>query len=581
MDRIEASNAAYGLHCEACELRGAGQNEEAAGRWATCVELAPDEPVYLREYADCLARLQRWELDLHYASLAASLEPSNPEAWALMGSACGYLGRQEEAKRCYDRANRLAPNSPSVLWNRSLYYLLHGRYAEGWRDYEWRFLTNQRRRTLKAAWDGRADGPSPPAPSPIGMGEGLVEGVDTKGIGEPHPPFERKRGPEPSTEAVPGNAAGRGTSCPSRAMGVPPGRRSRVLLVWSEQGLGDTLQFVRFLKLAKERWGGRVVFETQRELVALFHGQDLGADEIMAPNVGGSVPFDDFEHVALMSLPMVLGLDREDDFWRGPYLGAGTGTSPIPQPLPIPMGRGWGIDVAVSMTLDGRDAGVEDHPGQETSPRPSPWKGEGVNAGCSALAHFTQPVLDGMPIQGSGHGTRQKDMPAQGCRHGTRIGVCWQGARSNGCDAQRSIGRDEFWNAIVEPWLGGERGDVTFYSVNPDARLPDCEGCVNPELSSFVETARVIAGLDLVITVDTSVAHLAGAMGKPVWILLRYATDWRWCLNHESTSPWYPSARLFRQKAYGIGWGEVLGRVRSALEEFGTYPGSLGLATPP
>src|SRR3569833_3104838 len=97
MDRIEASNAAYVLLVEACDLRAAGRFEDASARWASCVELAPDEPVYLREYADCLARLQRWDEDLHYASLAASLEPSNAEAWALMGAACGCLGRQDAA----------------------------------------------------------------------------------------------------------------------------------------------------------------------------------------------------------------------------------------------------------------------------------------------------------------------------------------------------------------------------------------------------------------------------------------------------------------------------------------------------
>jgi len=271
----------------------------------------------------------------------------------------------------------------------------------------------------------------------------------------------------------------------------------------------------------------------------------LGVDEVVAPNVGGSIPFDDFEHVSLMSLPMVLGGDREEDFWSGTYLGISQGDA-LGSDCVAPSGLGAdGTDEDRSLTADGRDAHPTigfDRAGAERLGR------SGV--ACSSRAMSMAPG---------------EDMPAQGCRHGTRFGVCWQGARVNGCDAQRSIGRDEFWDAIVEPRLGD---GVAFYSINPDVRLPDCVGCVNPELSSFVDTARVIADLDLVITVDTSVAHLAGAMGKPVWILLRFATDWRWCLNHESTSPWYPSARLFRQRAYGVGWGEVLGRVRSALAEY-------------
>ncbi|MGA9946843.1 MAG: glycosyltransferase family 9 protein, partial [Xanthobacteraceae bacterium] len=81
--------------------------------------------------------------------------------------------------------------------------------------------------------------------------------------------------------------------------------------------------------------------------------------------------------------------------------------------------------------------------------------------------------------------------------------------------------------------------------------------------SDFADAAAVIDGLDLVITVDTSVAHLAGAMGKPVFILLPFNSDWRWLLERED-SPWYPSARLFRQKQTEP-WGDVILRVHAAL----------------
>ena len=84
------------------------------------------------------------------------------------------------------------------------------------------------------------------------------------------------------------------------------------------------------------------------------------------------------------------------------------------------------------------------------------------------------------------------------------------------------------------------------------------------ELDDFADTAALVANLDLVIAVDTSVAHLAGAMGKPVWVLLPYAPDWRWLLERED-SPWYPTMRLFRQKSRGD-WGEVIDRVAQALE---------------
>ena len=85
------------------------------------------------------------------------------------------------------------------------------------------------------------------------------------------------------------------------------------------------------------------------------------------------------------------------------------------------------------------------------------------------------------------------------------------------------------------------------------------------EQKDFADTAAIVANLDLVISIDTSVAHLAGAMGKPVWILLNNSPDWRWLLDRED-SPWYPSARLFRQSAFG-NWQDVLTRVERELRD--------------
>ncbi len=86
------------------------------------------------------------------------------------------------------------------------------------------------------------------------------------------------------------------------------------------------------------------------------------------------------------------------------------------------------------------------------------------------------------------------------------------------------------------------------------------------DLTDFAETAALIQNLDLVICVDTAVAHLAGAMGKPVWILIPFEPDWRWMLNR-SDSPWYPTMHLFRQTTQG-NWNEVIDRVRHVLAEY-------------
>ena len=86
---------------------------------------------------------------------------------------------------------------------------------------------------------------------------------------------------------------------------------------------------------------------------------------------------------------------------------------------------------------------------------------------------------------------------------------------------------------------------------------------VRNKISDFADTAGIIANLDLVITVDTAVAHLAGALGKPVWVLLAFAADWRWLLDRDD-SPWYPTMRLFRQKKPGD-WESVIANVAEAL----------------
>jgi hypothetical protein len=148
-------------------------------------------------------------------------------------------------------------------------------------------------------------------------------------------------------------------------------------------------------------------------------------------------------------------------------------------------------------------------------------------------------------------------------RDGVRIGLAWSGHPANTKDHERSI---PF--AQLAPLLAvtGTR----FVSLQKDVRAADADAfqqCsildLGPDLRDFADTAAVIARLDLVITVDTAVAHLAGAMGKPVWVLLPRTPDFRWLIDRD-TSPWYPSARLFR-KAGADGWGAVIARVAAAL----------------
>ncbi|MEJ6021454.1 tetratricopeptide repeat protein [Ramlibacter sp. PS4R-6] len=149
--------------------------------------------------------------------------------------------------------------------------------------------------------------------------------------------------------------------------------------------------------------------------------------------------------------------------------------------------------------------------------------------------------------------------------HRVNVGIAWSGNPANLNDLHRSM--------PLATLLGAAVGDVRFVTVQTEVREADRATLdAHPEvfdarahLRSFADTAALLETLDLVLTVDTSVAHLAGAMGRPVWVLLPWVPDWRWMLER-SDSPWYPTARLFRQDA-DRRWEPVVERVRAALAQ--------------
>ena len=145
-----------------------------------------------------------------------------------------------------------------------------------------------------------------------------------------------------------------------------------------------------------------------------------------------------------------------------------------------------------------------------------------------------------------------------------RVGLVWAGGHQFDRDDKRSIRLTDFSGLLSNP-------DITFVSLQRDVRDYDAATLAKypdllhfgERLQDFSDTASVIAQLDLVISVDTSVAHLAGALGKPLWMLLPFVPDFRWLLERDD-SPWYPSARLFRQPRIGD-WASVIERVRGEL----------------
>jgi hypothetical protein len=202
-------------------------------------------------------------------------------------------------------------------------------------------------------------------------------------------------------------------------------------------------------------------------------------------------------------------------------------------------------------------------------------KGEAIPAfdrACAlmSLARWFKTTINTIPasvpylrIQG-----KTPDLPrvAEAPPDGLKIGLAWAGNPAHKNDRHRSIPFE-----TLRPLLG--RAGATFYSLQvrddptsrlhpPETRLTD----LSPLISDYSDTAALLCQLDLVISVDTSVAHLAGALGRPVWVLLPYAPDWRWLLGR-ADCPWYPTMRLFRQPQPGD-WETVVRQVAGELAEF-------------
>ena len=261
--------------------------------------------------------------------------------------------------------------------------------------------------------------------------------------------------------------------------------RGRTLLLFGEQGYGDSLQFIRFVAKVVPK-DGKVLLSVPARLARLF-GQIEGIDVV--------IPHD--------------------------------------QPLPA-------YDCRVSLMSLARLAqcGLEDIPAE-----------------C--------PYLHPDPIEAVRWAQRLTVLP------GKKVGLAWAGnprrydEEATRLDRRRSLNLDDFAALSAIP-------NLSLVSLQKDNSEPAPPGLELADwmtgINDFAGTAALVAGLDLVITVDSAVAHLAGAMGKPVWVLSRFDGCWRWLMDRDD-SPWYPSLRLFRQEAPGD-WSRPLARVAEDLARF-------------
>jgi tetratricopeptide (TPR) repeat protein len=378
------------------------------------------------------------------------LDPDHSAAHNNLGRISADLGAVEEAERHYRRAIELAPANLVARNNLAMVLLATGRYRQAWPYFEDRWVS------FKLA-DGR------PAPVPV------------------QAPLPRWWGEKASD--IPGARTARASD--------------RHLLVLDEQGYGDSLQFVRYLPLALERFS-RVGYVCPPPLRRLY-------EQSLCTRWPGLVLLDalpddlrDWDcHCPLMSLPMAFD----------------TQVATIPAALPY---------------LHADPA------------RAAQWRGR--------LAALPAPHLP-------------------------RVGVVWAGGHSGiAVDRLRSLAVAQLAPLLAQRqvrWISLQKADdpARFADAASKARLTDW----TDELTDFADTAALIDNLDLVISVDTSVAHLAAAMGKPVWLLNRFAGCWRW-LRGRDDSPWYPGLRLFTQTQRGT-WDEVLARVAAALAQRFPDPG--------
>lgn len=417
--------------------------EEALASFEAAIRHRPGYVEAINNRGNALLELRRFEQAIVEYDQALRLRPDFAEAHVNRSNALMQLTRPAEALADLDAAVRLQPELAGAHLNRAHLWLNIGDYPQGWREFEWRWKAQSRSVVALRSVD-----------------HGLWLGQ----------------------EPIAGST----------------------LVLCHEQGVGDTLQFCRYGRLAAEA-GARVVALVPKPLTRLMSTQPWVSQVV---ETGQSLPPFDF-HCPMMSLPLAFGTTLETiPFGDEPYLLAPAGDV-----------ERWGN-----------------------------WLEERL-LGSSAVA--------------------------EGGRH-LRVGLVWNGGfRADqpelwAVNERRNVPLELFAAALDLPgvdFVSLQKGDPAESELRGREReFWKIGNLLNPapELTDFADTAGLIANLDLVISVDTSTAHLAAAMGKPTWILNRHDTCWRWLFDRED-SPWYGSVKLFRQGA-DRDWRPVLARVASTLQ---------------
>jgi tetratricopeptide (TPR) repeat protein len=416
--------------------------EDAVPAFIAALRLKPDYAEACGKLANILQILGRPDDALAGYDQALSLKSDDPAALLQKARVLHQLNRPEEAAAAFQTAARRWNRHPDFHSEYGATLVSLGRYAEARARYE-------------SALDLDPDHPS---------ANWNLSLLDLR-LGRFHQGWQRYEW----RFRQPGNLARQ----PGRRLWNGADLEGSPILLHSEQGLGDTLQFVRYAPMVEAR-GGVVTLECPRELASLLVSV-RGVDRLVA--LGDALS--EFEHHApLMNLPGIFDTSLETIPASVPYLA--------PHPDEV---EGW------------------------------------------------RQALSAPP----GH---------------LKVGIAWAGNPDHPNDRERSMTLAEVVPLLDVPrtaWFSLQKGAPGAAGITTLARFP----------ADMAETAAVMANLDLVISVDTAVAHLAGATARPVWTLLPFVPDWRWMLQRDDT-PWYPTMRLFRQPRLHD-WPSTIRRVREEL----------------
>jgi len=417
-------NAQAWLNLALCRL-DEDQSEAALVAVDRALALAPDDAAVRGNRGSILMQLGRVQEALQAYDEAVALDEADPAWHTARGTVLRVLERLPESAAAHEAALQRNPQDADARWNRALVDLALGNHEAGWAGFEWRWQASD---PVRSNYSGRA---------PRWQGEPLAAG--------------------------------------------------QTLLVWAEQGLGDTVQFCRYAPLLAGK-GLRVILQVQAPLLRLLHGLDprvrvIGPDDVL--------PEHDW-HCPLLSLAGLCGTRRDSIPARTSYL-------------------------AVPATV--------------------------------------------LEVWQARLGERQRP----------RVGLMWQGNLQNRSGRGRSLPAAVLAPVMALPldffFVGKEADPADLACLGRHGRLIDHSAVI----TDFADTAAQLSLMDLVLTIDTSVAHLSAAIGRPTWVLLGAGADWRWGLPGDTVAPWYPeTTRLFRQ-APAEDWTRAVGEAAQALvQHFGS-----------